>query len=221
MQQTPKSIHHPSQQIRKLKQLSVHDCATFVGISEDQFQMFEGGTTYLSVPEIELLVYYLGVPLHPFLEGVNMENKQPYNLKEKTQAEYKKIRNKMICARLSIEMERAQKSLTDIHQATQISMETLHSYISGDLVIGSDHLLQICEALEQSVAVFFNQDLSPVNQLSAKDLLDWEKEFLLEDYNTEVNEEDAYRFLTSAVKKMPKEDQAKIAKIILTKLKTY
>lgn len=220
MQQTPKSIHQLIQQIRVLKQLSVHDCADFLGISEGQFQMFEGGTTYLSVPEIELLVYYLGAPLYPFFEGLNTENKHSYNLKNETQAEYKKIRNKMICAKLSLEMERAQKSLTDIHQATSISLEILHTYQAGDLEIGLNHLIQISEVLEQPVAVFFNQDLFPNNQHNSKDQLDWEKEFLLEDVNAEVNEEDAYRFLTSAVKKMPKEDQAKIAKIILTKLKT-
>jgi len=134
------------------------------------------------------------------------------------QDRYKQLRHKMIRAKFIVEQN---QSLEKIHELTQIPMEQLESYRKGDSPIPLDHLLQICDVLELTPNAFLNvltsqRDTEKTNtnqEEYSPEFPQWERE-------NHEQVEDPYVYLLNALKRIPIEDQADIAKTLLNKLKT-
>ena len=69
MVQAPEGLNLKIKGIRKSMQMSLHDCAKVLGTSTNRYLAFEQGEESLSLPEIEILAFYFGIPIMECLEG--------------------------------------------------------------------------------------------------------------------------------------------------------
>lgn len=206
--------------IRKSKRRSMHDCATILGLSRETYHNLESGTYPFTLPELELLAIFLGVNPADFLDE---EHHQPYSdyLNEDIRPRYLILREKMIRAMIAIERETRSMTLEDIAQATRIPLNDLQSYDSGDKPVPLDDLFKISTCLELPLSTLLapfweTADVSVEMAFEAN----WQPEFIEEVQPEAVLADDPYQDLLAALKLLPHNDQAQIAKLLLEKLKS-
>jgi len=221
MAQTPENTHQRIRRIRKTLQRSIHDCASILEISKEQYLGFEQGTHSLSLPDIEILAFYLGTPVNELFEDHSPREDQLSLLKDNVRFQYRQLREKMIRTKLVIELQQAELSFENIHKTTLIPLDALKAYEIGQAVIPVEHLQQISECLGKPLSIFFSDNLGLSEDLNPEQRADnWEQEFPEGDSVRTSEPEEPYSQLMEALKKIPKEDQAQIAKILLNKLKS-
>lgn len=216
-----KGVLQRIQEIRKSKLRKVKDCAAFLNISKEDYRNFERGKLQLSLPEVELLAGYLDVPIQSFFQD------EPYSpqtspLHDKNiRLRYKKLRQKMIQAMLIIEQTSQGNNLDHLYDLTQISTKKLKSYQRGKKSIPLDHFLAICKALKVTPEVFFHPSKAVAEQ-DGDDTqpVKWQPEFPEELEENTLSDDDVYQTLIDAIKNIPIEAQAELAKTVLNKLKT-
>ena len=204
---------------RTIKQLSQEDCAHMLGISTEDYINFEQGVAYLSLPELELLSNYLGVSLENFLsDEIYSETSQINMLKESLRPYFKSLRNKMIGAKMAHECSLKAITLDELQQATGILLEKLTAFQQGSVPIPINHLKEIADALSLPLEGFINpQDNSQNIVESEKNQGDRHPQ--LHQTKTAEDRENAYQILIKAIKAMPINEQAKMAKFVLSILK--
>lgn len=207
--------------IRKSKRRSMHDCATILGLSRESYHAIEAGTTPLSLPELELLAIYLGVNPSDFLNEDSHHPLYSAYLDEDIRPQFLALREKMIQALIAIERTNNNLSWEDIEAATQISVDQLLEYDNGDSPIPLHDLIKISKYLEIPIDEFYEPVWSSATikqTVAVND--DWQPEFSGEKPKEITLEDDPYRNLLTALKSLPLQDQADIAKILLEKLKS-
>jgi len=214
------NVLHQIKRIRKTNSRSAKDCAAFLNISKGDYREFEAGDFPLSLPEIELLAEYLAVPVQAFFNDSPYEPHGFAYVDEPTRKRYGHLRQKMIKTVFLIEQSKQGKNLDLIHEQTQIPKELLESYFESDSPITLDHFLEICKVVEVSPEQFFElpkdesieviEDTQPVR---------WQPEFPEEMNQSEELEDNSYSILINAIKQMPIEEQAILAKSVLNQMK--
>jgi len=203
--------------IRKSKRLSLKDCAKVLGISKKTYRSIEEGARSLSLPELELLAFYLGVVPSALLENDQSMAPFPNILKKDIRPHYLTLRNKMISALLTTVREDKVLPFEVLQEATQIPETILHAYENGEIPIPLTDLLMITEYLEIPHNVLFEPVwLADTDQEKPWSKNGWSPEFSQEETGLE---DDGYSVVLQALKRMPEADQAHIAKIILKKLR--
>jgi transcriptional regulator with XRE-family HTH domain len=206
--------------IRKSKRRSMHDCATILGMTRETYHNLESGTYPFTLPELELLAIFLGVEPTDFLDE---EYHQPYSdfLNEEIRPRYLTLREKMIRARIAIERVKKAVTLEEISQATLIPVNILQSYETGEQPVTLENLVKISTYLDLPL----NALLAPFwkkTDASAEMDFDgsWQPEFVEEIKPEAALMDDPYQDLLKALKILPPNDQAQIAKLMLEKLKS-
>ncbi len=207
--------------IRKTKRRSMHDCATILGLSRETYHGIETGTAPLTLPLLELLAIYLGVDLSDFLDDHQQHPFYAAFLKEDLRPRYVELREKMIRARIALEVAHNDLTLEDMAAATQIAQEKLQAYQNGETSIPLQDLISISAYLELPLQTFSEPIWAGDNGQNASGITDqWQPEFTPATAESEPLEEDPFSDLMAALKKLPTQDQADIAKIILEKLRS-
>ncbi len=205
--------------IRKTLQRSVHDCAGILGISEAKYLAFEQGKGFLSLPELELLSLYLNIPLQELFESNVQTNATHHLLQQDIRRQYKRLREKMIQTKLILARQTKGLSLDDLARDTDIPRDTLQAYELGQKTIPLNDLKLICQALACSIEEFFPEEGTLLTEPNGNGHRgQWQPEYP-KDGSTSAGEEDPYQQLLAALKQIPEEDQVKIAKQLLDKLK--
>ena len=207
-------------QIRKITQRSIHDCASFLDISKNEYLAFERGENFLSLPQIELLAAFLGVPVSKLFEE-DPDKKDLVLIRDRhLHPRYQHIRQKMVRAEISLRQAEQNLSLEDLHQITQIPVNTLEDYLHIGAPIPIHHMLELLQALNLAIDLFLETNWQ--NGQEEKQSIEqtkWQPEFPDENQQ-EPFEEDLYILLRDALKALPKTDQAKFLKALLTLLRT-
>lgn len=209
------------QQARKCRQRNIHECAAFLNLSKEAYLGFEQGSEMLTLPEVELLAHYFGVSPVIFFTPTHIEIQLLAVLDDQLQPHYVQIRHKMIRARITSEMQKKSISLDLLHKLTGIPHIELDVYLKGEKSIPLDNLMEISRALALTADELVDTDLS--NDISDKLPAyenHWEHEFIPSGDQNTVQENSAYFQLVSALRALPKKDQAEVAKILLEKLKS-
>ena len=221
MAQVPEKIIEHIKQVRTRKQQSIHNCAMILDISKVNYLKFESGEKPLSLPEIELLATYLGIPLQNLFDEGPVKDDSLIILQDEVQPQYRNLRQKMIRARMNAEKTKKGLSLEDLHQQTGIPLESLKFYENGDLPIPIHHLIKISKVLSLPMNAFFNQEIIAESGASQqKDQPNWQQEFPESDAEKRISAGEAHSPLEIAISMLPIEDQAAMAKTLLEKLKT-
>lgn len=220
MAQTSDQVIKRIKQIRKAEQRSPDDCAAVLDMSAEQYLSIEEGIKPLTLPEIELLAIYFRVPPEMFFSNESIHDEVSFVLSDSILPKFSKVRQKMILAKLVILSNEKQVTLEDIHQSTGIPKKNLLSYFKGDMPIPVDHLLQISAALATPVEEFFSQEISLIEDLTqSQEIKNWRPEYPSAATSPEDPKVEQYNHLINAIKRMPRETQAQVAKVILEKFK--
>jgi lambda repressor-like predicted transcriptional regulator len=207
-------------EVRKIMQRNIHDCASFLNITKDDYHKFEQQAELLSLPEMELLARYFGVSPRIFLQDDHWEEQRLEILDDHVQPKYKNLRHKMIRAKINAEIHIKSISLDQIQAETAIDIPELKNYLHEGYPIPLDQLLKICEVVSIPIESLIGPtwpEKTDINKPAPT--AHWQQEFPA-NKNPELGEENVLSQLTLALQKLPKKEQAEVTKFILEKLQT-
>ena len=131
---------------------TVEDCAFLLRVSPEEMLAWEMGDAVPSLPQIELLAYYLGVPVSHFWGTETLESRHGRHID--IQLEYIALRNRMVGALLRQAREEQNLSLEDISKASAIPLENLTNYELGDLPIPMHELTVLSGLVKKNTNYF-------------------------------------------------------------------
>lgn len=131
---------------------TIEDCARLLHITPEQMQSWEYGDDAPSLPQLELLAYYLDVPVSHFW-GMQTSTLNRAN-SDQIQPEYISLRNRMVGALLRQAREEIKFSLEQVSQQTHIDVATLTAYELGDIPTPMPILLILSDIYRKSLNYF-------------------------------------------------------------------
>ena len=131
---------------------SLDDCASLLRVSTDQVERWEFGEEAPSLPQLELLSYFLNVPVSHFW-GVDTLQATADDLTS-AQGEYLSLRDRMIGALLRIAREEVSMSLEALSAETGVSVEQINAYELGELPAPMHELTVLSNAVRKNVSYF-------------------------------------------------------------------
>ncbi|MCA9911938.1 MAG: transcriptional regulator, partial [Anaerolineae bacterium] len=131
---------------------TVQECARLLGVSVETFESWEFGDDVPSLPQLELLAYYLGVHISHFwgvntLEGARIERID-------TQTQYTELRDRMIGALLQQAREEQSLSQEDVADHSGIPLEVIQQYELGEVSIPMHHLPTLANIVNRNPDYF-------------------------------------------------------------------
>ncbi len=138
---------------------NLDDCAQAMGLSTEELLALESGERPPTLPELEILAFYLEVPLEHFWS--NEVLKIDANDKSFDADEIKRLRQNMIGALIRKARIEAVISVDELAQKAGISSESLQSYEQGEIPVPLPELEILAQVLNNSISQFEDQE-SPV-----------------------------------------------------------
>lgn len=131
---------------------TVEDCARLLHISVDQYQAWEAGDDVPTLPELELLAYYVDVPVSHFwsLETSKISRAG----REHIQSEYISLRNRMVGALLYQARTDAKISYEALAEASGVEAEQIERYELGDDAIPMHELAVLANGVNKNMSYF-------------------------------------------------------------------
>ena len=207
--------------IRKSKRRSIHDCATILGLSKGTYLNIEKGLEPITLPELELLALYFEEDLSVFLNRDQSPNANTAFLDANLRSQYVRVRDKMLCALISLEIDKQAVTLDDIQQATRIPMETLQAYENGTAAIPVGDLIKISVFLGIQIDSLYKPlwlNKPELEEDVSKDA--WQPEYPKSDISESSDDEEPFTDIMNALRQVSKQDQAFIAKYLIEKLRS-
>ena len=155
------------------------ECAKALGVTKRTLRRYEEGDKAPSLPELEILAYFLKVPLEQFWAQAALSETEtpaePLDLPQLIQ-----LRQRMIGALLRQERTAAEISVKDLARSTGISAARIKSYELGRRAIPVPELEALLAGISSRIDVLFDQG-GPigewmVQQKSAQQFLELPKE---------------------------------------------
>jgi transcriptional regulator with XRE-family HTH domain len=215
MVQIPEELHEKIKTIRKSLHFSIHDCAKLLGIPQGNYLAFEKGEQQLSLPDLEILALYFGLPLKALFSENIRRLYQLTLLHDSIRSHYQLLRQKIIRTQLVLERKAAGFTLEWLQDATGIPLETLQTYEQDGLPIPINDLQNICSHLGKQMDIFFPDEGDFENLIATP-----EEENELSRDQLDPDSGESLDELLTVLKKVPKEKQAEIAKVLLDKLRS-
>jgi len=145
---------------RELFHKSPEECAAVMGTSLETYLQFEGGEQSPSLPQLELLAYYLEISLDYFWDYASPD-KDAQKFEQPGLSARLNLRNRVVGALLrKRRMDRGLSSAV-LAEKAGISVEQLAAYESGRAAIPMPALELLSEALAWTVSAF-EDDHGPV-----------------------------------------------------------
>ena len=136
---------------------SLPECAEAMGVPRAVLKAYEEGRRAPSLPELEVLVYYLKLPLTHFWGREAMSEVAVPN-EALDLPQLLSLRQRLIGALLRQERNQANLSLKDVTDATGIPTARLNAYELGERAIPLPHLEAIIIALGSKIENFFDRN---------------------------------------------------------------
>ncbi len=158
---------------------NIDECAKAIGVTKGIFRAYEEGRRAPSLPELEILVYYLNLPIDHFWGKSSISSEasptDPIDLPQLAD-----LRQRMIGALLRQERNHASISIKALTQETGISGARIKAYELGERPIPLPELESLLATLGSRIETFFDQN-GPVgkwmtDQKSVRQFLELPKE---------------------------------------------
>ncbi|HAE60187.1 MAG TPA: hypothetical protein DCG54_11970 [Anaerolineae bacterium] len=147
---------------RTASRKALTECAASIGITPATLRAYEEGRKSPSLPELEVLSYYLDLPIQHFWSSTALSDDQPrtepLNLKMLTA-----IRQRIIGVLLSQKRQQFSISLKALSLETGIPVSRLKAYETGAKPIPLAELESILSILGSRIEAFFDQN-GPIGQ---------------------------------------------------------
>ena len=115
---------------RELRKRTVEECAQMMGIEPHTLEAYEAGTTSPPLPELEILAYYLELPIKYFFNSILMED-QPVFEHPKELTQFLSVRGKVISTRLKAFREQKNIPIKKMIANTTLSEEQYSRFEEG------------------------------------------------------------------------------------------
>ncbi|HUH97887.1 MAG TPA: helix-turn-helix transcriptional regulator [Anaerolineales bacterium] len=134
----------------------VDECAKAIGVTKGVFRAYEEGRRAPSLPELEILVYNLKLPINHFWGQASISDDasptEPLDLPRLVE-----VRQRMIGALLRQQRDSASLSIKSLVQETGIPGSRIKSYELGERPIPLPELEVLATALGSRVETFFDE----------------------------------------------------------------
>ena len=147
---------------RLVARRSPEECAGAMGVTKSVFRAYEEGRRAPSLPELELLAFYLKLPIEHFWGKASLSGEEPAN-EPLDLTRLVELRQRMIGALLRQERTNANLSLKALAEETGISGARLKAYELGERSIPLPELEALISSLASRVENFFDQN-GPIGQ---------------------------------------------------------
>ena len=141
---------------RLAERRSVKECADAMNVKPSQFRAYEDGRRAPSLPELEVLVYYLKLPISHFW-GREALSDSPSPVEPINVPLLVSVRQRKIGALLRQQRNTANISLKSLSEQTGISTNRLKAYELGEKPISLPELEVILAALDGRIEDFFDE----------------------------------------------------------------
>lgn len=148
---------------RQVKDQTPAACAGAAGIEPGAYQAYEAGEASPSLPELELLAYFLDVPLSYFWGDRPLSEQGTNGHKPPPAADLTALRHRIIGLQVRQARHAARLTLPDLAAHLNISPEQLAAYELGQWPISLPELESIAARLGLPVEHFFETE-GPVGQ---------------------------------------------------------
>ncbi len=141
---------------RNARRRSVEDCAQAVGVTVEQYQGYEKGLASPGLPQLELLAFYLDVPLEQFWGSAAISGSETVQtIADKTRL--LNLRNRVIGTSIRLARNSANFSYKEMSDRTGIPEENLKSYEMGEAAIPLPELEVLSQVLDIPIERFYDQ----------------------------------------------------------------
>jgi len=143
------------------------ECAEAIGVTSARIGTFERGTKSPSLPELEVLAFFLDIPMEHFWGQVSLSNDDEERVETSKMNRLIPLRQRIIGTLLRKTRLEAEMSPKEIAEATGISSRRLKSYELGERPISLPELEVISGVLNLPIAHFCDQS-GPVGQWNSQ-----------------------------------------------------
>jgi transcriptional regulator with XRE-family HTH domain len=144
---------------------TIEDCARLLRVESGFIEAWEYGDAVPSLPQLELLAYYLDVPVSHFWGTETIHGQR--SLKQDDQPQFILVRNRMIGALLRQAREEAEVSQEDLAEVAGLPAERIASYELGEHEIPMSELSVLASGVRKNIAYFMESD-SLIGELLAQ-----------------------------------------------------
>ncbi|MCB9421325.1 MAG: transcriptional regulator [Ardenticatenaceae bacterium] len=137
------------QDAREFSGRTADECAEVVGITPEQFEQAEKGGYDISLPELEALAIFLGVPMGHFWGSETLESEPEPNYGQMITLRHRVVG--VILRQLRLKSQKTHQELAD---ALGVDVATIQSYESGRTSVPYLHLEQLCRTMGAGVDQF-------------------------------------------------------------------
>ncbi len=131
---------------------TIEDCARLLTIPVDTIETWELGDEAPDLAQLELLAYYLDVPISHFW-GQEVINRDPTQ-KSSSQQQYMNLRHHMIGVLIRQARESINLSLEEMSNMTGLPVEQLSAYELGEIPVPMNELYAIGSAVRKNMDYF-------------------------------------------------------------------
>ena len=133
-------------------QRSVEDCAALLHVEPEMVEMWEYGDETPALPQLEILAYYLDVPVSHFWSATTLQSEKA----ERThaQSEYLALRDRMIGVLLRQARENAEMSLEALGELSGLSAEAIARYELGEQSLPLNVLTVLANGVNKNISYF-------------------------------------------------------------------
>jgi transcriptional regulator with XRE-family HTH domain len=147
---------------RQASRRDVDECAKAIGVTKGIFRAYEEGKRAPSLPELEILVYYLKLPINHFWGQASISDDAP-STEPLDLPRLVEVRQRMIGALLRQQRNNTSLSIKSLVQETSIPGGRIKSYELGERPIPLPELEVLATALGSRVETFFDES-GPIGQ---------------------------------------------------------
>jgi len=143
------------------------DCAAVLGCSPDTISRFEYGRKDITLPQLEMLAYFLGLPITYFWDKDAIPEEEEMDRPvDKTMT----IRRKIIGVLLRQARLDAGKSQKQCAKALSCSADRISRYERGQMDIPLPELEALANFLDVPIAYFLDEQTTPLSRETPKDV---------------------------------------------------
>ncbi len=146
---------------------TLKECGRVLGLSSSAMSAIEHDKRAISLPEVEMLAYYLGTPLNRLLNGGSPPD-QKY-AEELPGEELLALRQRIVGAVLRQVRLEQNLSQAELAKRVGVSKSRLSQYELGERPIPVVELEAMCEILERPLTHFLDEGIGPIGEKQRQD----------------------------------------------------
>ena len=153
---------------RLLAGKTLKECGEAIGVSGSTISSYERGSSSPSLPELEMLAYFLNVPIQRFWKEVILSKED--TLLDRLEIEHAQvIRNRQVGKILEEARNNLDLTFEEITEKTGITYGRMKRFESGDSAVPLPELELLCNILDTPVAEFFEAETEIGKWITSQD----------------------------------------------------